>query len=62
MRLFIAAAAMLVIGLQLLSHNLRHLADVSDSYPRWLAVTTVALDAGLLLFVLLWFLAPVGRR
>lgn len=62
MRVVIAAAAILVIGLQLLRHSLRHLADVGDSYPRWLAITgSVALDVGLLLFVSLWFLTPVGR-
>lgn len=53
MRVLIAVAAILVIGLQILLRALRHLAGLADTSPRWLGLTSfVALGSAL---ALVWF-------
>jgi hypothetical protein len=53
MRVLIAVAAILVIGLQILLRTLRHLAGLADTNPRWLGLTSFAALGGAL--VLVWF-------
>jgi hypothetical protein len=59
--MLVATAAILLIGLEVLIHRLKCLADVGDTNPRWLAVTSsVGLNGGLVVLVWVWFLAQRG--